>query len=152
MLNIEDKIKGLKKEATKEYKALRNETLAVCVQAANDLEESMREKGFVPWGSVNTSEVTVSYSLQGKQSLKDMRPYLKQIAKTRLFCPATYQTHAEYGFVSWTFETKAGDPTKKLRITVHLGQSISCKRVATGRMTEEYEVVCDEIPAGLLEV
>jgi len=152
MIDVKQHIVDLKKRNRDTYADFRNETLGTVVEAANQIEQLMRDKGFVPYMSLNTTGVSVGYTLAGKQSLKDMRPFLKAVAKTRIFCPATYTVQAEYGYVTWTFQTKEGDPVKSLSFNIHLGQSVSCKRVATGRMTEEYEVVCDEIPAEMLEI
>ncbi|MCP3657449.1 MAG: hypothetical protein GY766_21585 [Herbaspirillum sp.] len=152
MIDINTRIKQMQKQARATYKAMRSDAHRELVDVTNEIETAFREKGFDASASGDTASTTITLTLQGKQSLKNMRPFLKQLARTRAFGPATYRAAPEYGYVAWTFKSRSIEDSQTLILNVWLGTSVSCKRVATGRMTEEYEVVCDEIPAGLLEI
>lgn len=147
MIDIEAIIKAASKRTRETNKKLRSAEHIELVNVTNDADRAMREKGFDVSTSNDTTSATLSLHLQGKQSLKDMRPFLAKIAKTRLFQPASYTPHAESGYVSWMFKTKSEEGAQQyLHLAVWLGSSVSCKRVSTGRFTEEYEYVCDPIP------
>lgn len=147
MIDIEAIIKAASKKTRERNKQLRSAEHTELVQVTNDVEATMRGKGFDVSTSNDAASTTLSLHLRGKQGLKNMRPFLKQIARTRLFQPASYTPYASSGYVSWMFRTKNEENQQQyLHITVWLGTSVSCKRVATGRFTEEYEYVCDPIP------
>ncbi len=147
MINIEANIKAASKKTRERNKQLRCAEHTALVDVTNDMEAAMCAKGFDVSTSSDVATATLSLHLRGKQSLKNMRPFLKQIAKTRLFQPASYTPYASSGYVSWMFRTKSEENQQQyLHLTVWLGTSVSCKRVSTGRFTEEFEYVCDPIP------
>lgn len=150
MIDIDAKIKELQKSARESYKKLRSDEHRETVALANEIEAAMRGKGFDATASDTGYSVSVSATLAGKQALKQIKPFLKMVAATREYSPARYNQQAASGYVTWSFYSKHAENSQTLQFTIWLGESVSCKRVATGHMTEEYEVVCESVPDDVL--
>lgn len=147
MIDRNKKAQNIIDAAAAKAELLRSVACAVSCDLAESIAAEMEEAGFdLPRADIDysVSYVDVTTTLTEGLSLKDVKPFLKRVAATRLYEPATYHPAAESGLVHWSFRGK--DDIMTLKIFVWLGNSVTCRRVPTGHMVEEYKVVCDDMP------